>query len=153
MGAETLFGVHLVTLFSLSGAVVMPCWLLLMVAPRWRVTQVLATFVAPLLISALYVSLLVSHKPPPGAGFNSLTQVSVLFSSPYALLAGWIHYLSFDLFTGGWEARDAAQADISQWFVAPCLLLTFFFGPAGLALYLLLKLTLRRGLGATDALA
>ena len=153
MGAETLFGVHLAALFSLSGAVVLPCWLLLLVAPRWRVTQVLATFVAPLLIAALYVALLVSHKPPPGAGFNSLEQVSVLFSSPYALLAGWIHYLSFDLFIGSWEARDAARVTISQWLVAPCLVLTFLFGPGGLALYLLLKLTLRRGVGAMDVTA
>jgi hypothetical protein len=153
LGAETLFGVPLAALFRLSGGVVLPCWMLLLVAPRWRVTQVLATFVVPLLIAALYVALLVSHKPLPGAGFNSLAQVSVLFRSPYALLAGWIHYLAFDLFTGAWEARDAAQVGISRWVVAPCLLLTFLFGPAGLALYLLLKLTLQRKAGALDGAA
>jgi hypothetical protein len=138
----------LAVLFRLSGAVVLPCWVCLLVAPRWRVSQILATFVAPLMISALYVALLLSHSSPPGAGFNSLAQVGVLFSSPYALLAGWIHYLAFDLFTGAWEARDAAQMGISRWLVAPCLLLTFLFGPAGLALYLLLRLILRRKVGA-----
>jgi len=151
--AETLFGVQLATLFSLSGAVVLPCWLLLLVAPRRRVTQALATFVVPLMISALYVALLVSHKSLPGAGFNSLAEVGVLFSSPYALLAGWIHYLAFDLFTGAWEARDSAQIGISRWVVAPCLLLTFLFGPAGLALYLLLRLILRRKVGALKGAA
>ena len=115
---------------------------------EWRVTQLCATFVAPLLIAALYVSLLISHKAPSGAGFSSLAQVSILFSSPYALLAGWIHYLAFDLFTGAWEARDAKRVGISQWLVAPCLLLTFFFGPIGLAAYLLLKLLLCYSLGA-----
>jgi hypothetical protein len=79
--------------------------------------------------------------------------VSVLFRSPYALLAGWIHYLAFDLFTGAWEARDAAQAGISRWLVAPCLLLTFLFGPAGLALYLLLRLTVLRKAGALEGAA
>jgi hypothetical protein len=138
----------LAVLFRLSGAVVLPCWVCLLVAPRWRVSQILATFVAPLMISALYVALLLSHSSPPGAGFNSLAQVGVLFSSPYALLAGWIHYLAFDLFTGAWEARDAAHMGISRWLVAPCLLLTFLFGPAGLALYLLLRLILRRKVGA-----
>jgi hypothetical protein len=151
--AETLFGVQLAALFSLSGAVVLPCWLLLLVAPRWRVTQALATFVVPLMISALYVALLVSHKSLPGAGFNSLAEVGVLFSSPYALLAGWIHYLAFDLFTGAWEARDAAHIGISRWLAAPCLLLTFLFGPAGLALYLLLRLILRRKVGALKGAA
>lgn len=139
-------------LFSLAGAVVLPCWVLLAAAPRWRWTMRLATFVAPLLIACLYTWLLVAHPTPKGGGFNSLAQVAVLFSSPYALLAGWIHYLAFDLFTGAWEARDAARLGISRWLVLPCLLLTFLFGPLGLALYLLLKLATRRGLGAEAAL-
>ena len=98
MEAETLYGVRLAELFSLSAAIALPCWLLLLVAPRWRVSQLLATFVAPLLIAALYILLLASHKIPPGSGFNSLSQVSALFRSPFALLAGWIHYIAFDLF-------------------------------------------------------
>ena len=150
MGAETLYGVRLGELFSLSAAVALPCWLLLLVAPRWRWSQLLATFVAPLLIAVLYILLLVSHKFPPGSGFGSLSQVSALFQSPFALLAGWIHYVAFDLFTGAWQARDAKRVGISQWIVAPCLLLTLLFGPVGLALYLLLKLMLRRTFGAAD---
>ncbi len=135
-------------LFSLAGAVVLPCWILLLVAPRWRWSQRLATFVAPLLIASVYVWLLFSHPAPKGAGFQTLVQVAVLFSSPYALLAGWIHYLAFDLFTGAWEARDAARLGISRWAVAPCLILTFLFGPLGLSLYLLLKLVMRKSVGA-----
>jgi hypothetical protein len=64
-----------------------------------------------------------------------------------ALLAGWIHYLAFDLFTGAWEARDARRLRISRWLVAPCLLLTFLFGPLGLGLYLLLRAGLRKKVG------
>ena len=150
MGAETLYGVRLSELFSLSAVVALPCWLLLLVAPRWRVSQLLATFVVPLLVAALYILLLVSHKIPPGSGFSSLSQVSVLFRSPFALLAGWIHYVALDLFTGAWEARDAQRVGTSQWIAAPCLLLTLLFGPVGLALYLLLKLMLRRTFGAVD---
>ncbi len=135
-------------IFSLAGAVVLPCWVLLLFAPRWRWTQRLATFVAPLLIAGVYAWLLLAHATPKGGGFQTLAQVSVLFSSPYALLAGWIHYLAFDLFTGAWEARDAARLGISRWIVAPCLLLTFLLGPLGLALYLLLKLALRKSMGA-----
>jgi hypothetical protein len=137
-------------LFSMAGMVVLPCWILIAAAPKWSWSQRLATFVAPLLIAALYVWLLFSHAAPKGGGFNSLAQVMVLFSSPYAVLAGWVHYLAFDLFTGAWEARDAARLGISRWFVLPCLLLTFLFGPLGLALYLLLKLAMRRSIGAVD---
>ena len=135
-------------LFSMAGMVVLPCWVMLAVAPRWRWSQRLATFVAPLLIAGLYVWLLAGHAAPKGGGFNSLAQVMVLFSSPYAVLAGWVHYLAFDLFTGAWEARDAARLNLSRWVVLPCLVLTFLFGPLGLAMYLLVKLGMRRSVGA-----
>jgi sorbitol-specific phosphotransferase system component IIC len=58
------------------------------------------------------------------------------------------HYLAFDLFTGAWEARDAVRLGISRWAVLPCLVLTFLFGPMGLALYLLVKLAMRKSVGA-----
>lgn len=134
--------------FAIAGNVVVPVWLLLMFVPRWRWTQRLATFAVPLLLATLYVWLLVSGRPAPGAGFRTLAQVQILFSRPEALLAGWIHYLAFDLFTGAWEARDAGRLGISRWLVAPCLVLTFLFGPVGLAAYLLLRLGMRRKVGA-----
>ncbi len=135
-------------IFSTAGMVVLPCWILIAAAPRWKWSQRLATFVAPLLIAAVYVWLLVAHPTAKGGGFQTLAQVAVLFSSPYALLAGWIHYLAFDLFTGAWEARDAARLGISRWVVLPCLVLTFLFGPAGLSLYLVVKLGMRQSVGA-----
>ena len=138
-------------LFSLAGMIVLPCWILIAAAPTWRWSQRLATFVAPLLLATIYVFLLASHPIPKGAGFNSLAQVMLLFTVPSAVLAGWLHYLAFDLFTGAWESRDAARLGISRWVVLPCLLLTFLFGPAGLALYLIVKLALRRSLGAEIA--
>jgi hypothetical protein len=135
-------------IFSLGGLIVLPCWILLAAAPKWKWSQRLATFVAPLLIASIYVWLLLAHPAPKGGGFSSLAQVAILFSSPYALLAGWIHYLAFDLFTGAWESRDAAGLGISRWIVLPCLFLTFLFGPAGLALYLFVKLAMRKQFGA-----
>ena len=135
-------------LFHLAGNLVAPCWLLLLVAPRWRWTHRVVTFGWPLLIAAAYVYLLAAHRPPPGSGFSSLQQVQVLFSSRYALLAGWLHYLAFDLFIGAWETRDGLRLGFSRWVLLPCQLLTFLFGPAGLALYLLLKLLLRGSVGA-----
>ncbi len=140
-------------LFHDAGSLVLPCWLLLLIAPRWRWTQRVVTFVVPLLMAALYVWLLLAHKPVAGGGFGSLNAVAVLFSSPYALLAGWVHYLAFDLFIGAWEIRDGLRLGISRWLILPCQMLTFLFGPAGLALYLLLKLVMRRRFGAEESLA
>lgn len=72
-------------------------------------------------------------------GFSTLSEVRLLFGSDEALLAGWIHYLAFDLFVGMWIAQDAWGKDISRWLVLPCLLLTFMMGPVGLLLYFLVR--------------
>jgi hypothetical protein len=140
-------------LFSLCGAAILPCWLLLVFLPRWSWTQRITTFVAPLLLAALYAWLLLTGPKAPGGGFNSLQQVAALFSVPAALLAGWIHYLAFDLFIGSWEVRDSQRLKISHWLVVPCLVLTFLFGPIGLALYLLLRAGLRKQFSAQETFA
>ena len=74
-------------------------------------------------------------------GFGSLPEVSALFANQWLLLAGWIHYLAFDLFVGSWEVRDAAERNISHWLMIPCLVLTFLFGPVGLLTYFALRST------------
>ena len=65
-------------------------------------------------------------------GFDSLANVEKLFQTRDLVLAGWIHYLAFDLFIGAWEARTARAERIPFVVVVPCLALTFLFGPAGL---------------------
>jgi hypothetical protein len=62
-----------------------------------------------------------------------------LFENRWALLAGWTHYLAFDLFVGTWEVRDARASGIPHLLVLPCLGLTFLFGPAGWLLYMALR--------------
>lgn len=136
--------------FSICNTAILPCWLLLVFLPRWKWTQRVTTLVAPLLIAAVYAWLLLTAPKTAGAGFGSLEQVTLLFSQPAALTAGWIHYLAFDLFTGSWEVRDAQRLGISHWLVLPCLFLTFMFGPVGLALYLLLRLAMRKQWSAEE---
>ncbi|MEM9315304.1 MAG: abscisic acid-deficient protein Aba4 family protein, partial [Pseudomonadota bacterium] len=62
------------------------------------------------------------------------------------LLAGWIHYLAFDLFVGAWIATEADRLGLSRLLQAPLLVATFMFGPVGLALFLVM----RSGYGAVQ---
>jgi hypothetical protein len=71
-----------------------------------------------------------------GGGFNSISEVRALFLSDAGLLAGWVHYLAFDLFVGMWIAAEADRAGVSRFLQAPMLVATFMFGPIGLLLYL-----------------
>ncbi len=71
----------------------------------------------------------------PGGGFGTLAAVQRLFAVPEVALAGWIHYLAFDLFVGLWIARRADAMGFSRWLQAPVLALTFLFGPIGLLVF------------------
>ena len=127
-------------IFSLCSMFAMTGWAGLILAPRWTVTRDWAApVVAPLLIAGFYIWLMTSTTPPAGSGFGSLTEVALLFSDPNLLLAGWIHYLAFDLFVGAWEVRDAQRQGIHHLLVIPCLFATLLAGPAGLALYWLVR--------------
>lgn len=128
------------SLFSLAGTLVLPGWLLLFVLPRWQpVTCIVTTIVIPGALALLYSGLVLTHWAGSQGGFGSLAEVSQLFGNEYLLLAGWIHYLAFDLFIGSWEVRDAKRNGIPHLAIVPCLLLTFLFGPAGLLTYLCIR--------------
>lgn len=135
--------------FLIATVAVMPFWVLLIVAPRWRFTQrFVHAATIPLILAAAYLLFAVPGffpgQTPPGGGFTSLAEVMVLFQSKPAVLAGWLHYLVFDLFVGAWQARDAQRRGIAHWIVVPCLVLTLLLGPVGLALYLVVRLILTR---------
>ncbi len=114
-------------------------WLLLVVAPRKRWATMTAGVAIPLTLATLYLLLLVSRYGEARGGFSSLPAVAMLFSNPWLLLAGWIHYLAFDLLVGAWEVRDATTRGIPHLLVVPCLLLTFLFGPIGFVAYYALR--------------
>lgn len=133
------------TLFSICNMAVLPFWGLLVFAPGWKGTRLIVhTFVLPMLLAVVYLVIAVTRFFSGEGGFGSLESVAALFSDPYVLLAGWIHYLVFDLFIGAWEVRDARRLNIPHLAVIPCLVLTFMLGPVGLLCYLLLRWTLRR---------
>lgn len=135
------------TLFSICSALVIPGWLLLIIAPRWPwSTRLIASVLIPLLLAAVYSYLIVAHFSGAEGGFGSLAEVSRLFQNPHALLAGWLHYLAFDLFVGSWEVREARRENLPHLLVIPCLVLTFLFGPAGLLLFFVLRWGMRRRL-------
>ena len=58
-------------------------------------------------------------------------------------LAGWVHYLAFDLLVGAWEARTARREALPHPVLLPCLALTFLFGPLGLLLFLSVRIARR----------
>lgn len=124
--------------FRIANMFVLPGWILLIFATRWRFTQTIASRIIPVTLSVAYFCILTLHwGESKGGGFGTLSAVHQLFLNDWLLLGGWIHYLAFDLLVGCWEANDTVERKITLWLVAPCLCLTFLFGPVGWMLYLL----------------
>jgi Domain of unknown function (DUF4281) len=132
-------------LFSILNLIAIAAWLLLIFLPRMRWTATLLPVAVPAVLSAIYVALVAATLPWSEGGFSSLAAVRALFDDPWVLLAGWTHYLAFDLFIGGWEVRDAQSRGIPHLFVVPALVLTFLLGPAGLLLYLAIRSIVKPG--------
>jgi hypothetical protein len=131
------------TVFSIANSAALAGWILIVFAPRWTWTRkIVLSGAIPLLLAVAYLILIVLFFGAADGGFGSLADVMRLFTNPWATLAGWIHYLAFDLFVGSWEVEDAQARGISHWFVIPCLVLTFLLGPIGFLLYHILRLAL-----------
>jgi H+/Cl- antiporter ClcA len=111
-------------------------WLLLITLPKWKVTDwLISTAIVPLLLAVIYGIYILGFFNIQGGGFGSIPEVRTLFNDDKVLLAGWVHYLAFDLLIGFYIVRSARDRNISHWQVIPCLVLTFMFGPCGYLLY------------------
>jgi hypothetical protein len=130
-------------LFSTLNLIAMLGWILLIVRPGARVVTIAVTTVIPAVMAIVYVAVLATMWGRGEGGFSSLADVGALFREPWLLLAGWVHYLAFDLLVGSWEVRDARKRGIPHLLVIPCLILTFLFGPAGWLLYRIVQATRR----------
>ena len=135
------------TLYSLVNLFVLPGWLLLIFAPRWKwTTSLVTTVLIPLVLGLAYLVLLIANwQALLSCGtFLHLADVAKLFTYEYCLLAGWMHYLAFDLIVATWQVRDAKRVGLPHWAIVPCLLLTSVLGPTGLVSYILLRWTMTK---------
>lgn len=134
--------------FQLSSTLVLPFWLLMIFAPRWRVTRPVMESGAPVLVLAALYTLLV--LPRIGGIWADLARpelpkVAALLGSPEGATIGWIHFLAFDLFVGRWIYLDSRERRLSPGWVGPVLVLTLMFGPLGYLTYAGLRQLSGRG--------
>jgi len=137
--------------FDVLNLAAMAAWVLLALSP-WlpRVTTTVTGKVVPAFFAAVYVVLVAANLGASEGSFSSLAGVASLFSERWILLAGWTHYLAFDLLVGNWEMRDGMTRGIPYALVLPCLVLTFLFGPAGWLLYAIIRRLRSSGASLND---
>jgi len=137
--------------FDLAGMLAMLGWFGLLVSLFVKAARPIAwpaaQMAVPSILALAYILLLAEGWGAEGGGFGSIAQVRALFADDAALAAGWLHYLAFDLFVGAWIVRDGLDRGLHPLLLIPCMVLAFLFGPTGLLLYLLLRISFGRRSG------
>lgn len=130
------------SVFGIAGQLAMLMWLLLIVAPKWKGTKFMMDYrIIPILLSLLYAIYIIPVVAKDGMlDFGSFGSVMELFTIEPLVLAGWIHYLAFDLLIGIWIIEQNRSLQINHLLIVPCLLATFMFGPIGFVLFMIMKL-------------
>jgi len=139
MDAELLF--KFANLFAAAG------WLGMIVGivtNRPWLRDRLARVYWPMTIAVCYTLAIITGWSSGEGGFASLAEVRRLFASDWLLLAGWMHYLAFDLFVGASIAAEAERANLSRLVLIPVLPLSFLFGPMGFLLFHVIRLVRQR---------
>ncbi len=141
-------------IFSLANTAAMIGWAILVFSPRrLKPLFMIPKYLIPFGLSLLYAGLALTTFFIADGGYSSIASVRTLFLNDSMLLAGWVHYLAFDLFIGSWIAEKADDMGISRLIQGPILVATFMFGPIGLALFLSMRLGLigRGGMHRAEA--
>jgi hypothetical protein len=127
--------------FSIANMITIPLWILMIFLSKWKVTRFLIDFkVIPLALAFIYAIYIFQAIQIGGMmDFGSLKSVMALFTEENAVLAGWVHYLVFDLLIGMWMLDQNKKLRINQLIMAPCLFLTFMLGPIGFLLFMIIK--------------
>jgi hypothetical protein len=140
-------------LFGLTGVLVMPFWLLMIFAPRTRVTAWAMKYpVAPVLPALVYLALVAPRLGTllPALMQPKLGEISALLGSPEGTTIGWLHFLALDMFVGRWILLDSKERGLSAWLISPVLFLTLMFGPIGMLAYLGIRAAASRRSGSID---
>ncbi len=133
------------TMFSIASSAAMLGWVILIFLPRrYDLLFAVPQYLIPLGLGLLYAGLMFTNIYTVDGGYGSIEQVRALFGKDEVLLAGWVHYLAFDLFIGAWIARQSDSMGIPRIIQAVLLLATFVFGPVGLAAFLIMRVGYRK---------
>ena len=126
---------------------VLPFWLILIFFPQSNLSKYFITSIFPIFIlSGAYIFIL--YKSYLGSydfisNFNlylGINSLSDLFTDKSYLMMFWIHFISINLFVGGWISKDAQKFSINKFLCAFPLITTYLIGPIGILLYWLIRI-------------
>ncbi len=136
---------------------VLPFWVMLIFFPSSNISRFFVTSILPILflsgvyIFALYKSYLSSYDFISNFElYLNISNLSKLFSNQLFLILFWIHFVSINLFTGGWITKDSQRLGIKKILVAFPLIVTYLTGPLGIFIYWLIRIFYTKSISLYD---
>ena len=126
---------------------VIPFWLVLLFFPQSNLCKYFVTSIFPIFIlGGAYIFML--YKAYLNAydfddNFNlyfGIDNISELFADKTFLIMFWLHFISINLFTGGWIVKDSQKFSINKTFLIIPLVTTYLIGPLGLFIYWIVRI-------------
>ena len=126
---------------------VLPFWFLIIFFPQSHLCKYFATSIVPIfLLSGAYIFIL--YKAYLGSFdfdgnfslYLGLEFISELFKDQYYLLMFWTHFVSINLFVGGWILSDAQKFSVNKIILSFPLIITYLIGPIGIFIYWIIKI-------------
>ena len=136
---------------------ILPFWLILIFFPHSNLSRYFVTSIFPILILSssyifiLYKSYLNSYDFMNNFSlYLGIDNLSNLFSNKSYLMMFWIHFISINLFTGGWIVKDSQKLSINKILLAIPLIITYLIGPIGLLFYWLIRIFYAKSINLYD---
>ena len=145
------------TLYMWINLGVLPFWFILIVFPQSHLSRIFVTSIFPFfLLSGIYIFILYKSYLNSYDFDNNFTlylginHLSELFTDKLYLMTFWIHFISINLFTGGWIVRDSQKLSINKILISIPLIITYLIGPIGLFFYWLIRIFYAKNINLYD---
>jgi len=136
---------------------VLPFWFILIFFPQSYLSRYFVTSIFPILLLSIsyvflfYKSFLNSYDFL--GNFNlylGIGDLSNLFADNSFLMMFWVHFVSINLFAGGWIVKDSQKFLINKILLAIPLTITYLIGPVGLMVYWIIRIFYAKRLSLYD---
>ncbi len=136
---------------------VLPFWLILIFFPNSNISRYFVTSIFPILILSgsyifvLYKSYLNSYDFINNFSlYLGINYLSDLFTNKSYLMMFWIHFVSINLFVGGWIVKDSQKFSMNKILLILPLIITYLIGPIGLFFYWLIRIFYAKNINLYD---
>ena len=136
---------------------VLPFCLLLIFFPQLLLCRYFVTSIFPIFVlSGAYIFMLYKSYLNGYDFYGNfdlylgINNISNLFSDETFLIMFWTHFISINLFTGGWIVKDSQKFSISKIILIIPLVITYLIGPLGLFVYWLIRIFYAKSINLYD---